>query len=336
MTEVVHVPQLLPAVTPRPRSENPYWTYLSSLESEESRRTMRACLDRVARILGYPDGDTVPWGMLRFQHTTTLRAELVNQATVDDDGTATPWSPSTVNKHLVALRKVLESAWMLGQMTAEDFHRAKAVKSVKGGRRAKAGRNVAEDEVAAMLATCAGSGRLIDVRDAAIIAVLQSTGARREEVAGARRADYDPGGRSLRITGKGNATREVYIHAVAARYLGRWLVATEDIRGPIFVPVLKGGRPAHRPMSKEAVYQVIQKRRKAAGLPPLSTHDFRRMFAGNLLDDGVDLARVQQLMGHVSPITTADYDRRPGRQRQAAVEGLASRLPAPEDIGATP
>lgn len=331
MTEIV-LSQRLPVVAPPQRSQNPYWVYLKSLESPESERTMKFCLDHIGRVLGYPDGESVPWGMLRFQETAAIRARLVNQVIVDDDGTSAPWSPSTINKHLVALRKVLEAAWMLGQMTAEEFHRAKAIKSIKGGRRAKAGRNIGEEEVAAMLATCLEPETLINLRDAAIIATLQSTGIRREELANARRADYDPGERTLRVTGKGNASRDVYVHQVAARYLGRWLSATEDIKGPIFVPINRWGQPAGRIMTPDAVAKVIHKRRLEAGLPRLSPHDFRRTFAGALLDDGVDLARVQQLMGHVSPTTTADYDRRPGRQRKAAVEGLASRLPRPEDL----
>ncbi|MEV8638348.1 tyrosine-type recombinase/integrase [Streptosporangium sp. NPDC051023] len=331
MSEIVPAEQL-PVLPPPPRSENPYWTYLSSLDSEESQRTMRFCLERLARILGYPNGESVPWGMLRFQHTAALRAELAKQVSIDRDGTAAPWSPSTINKHLVALRKVLEAAWMLGQMTAEEFHRAKAVKSAKGGRRAKAGRNIAEEEVVAMLTVCLTAGDLIGLRDAAVIALLQSTGVRREELSNARRSDYDPGERSLRITGKGNTSREVYIHEVAARYLGRWLAITEDIRGPLFAPVNRWGQAVHRPMTPDAVAKMINRRRLQAGLPRLSPHDFRRTFAGALLDDGVDLARVQQLMGHLSPTTTADYDRRPGRQRKAAVEGLAKRLPRPEDL----
>lgn len=331
MTEIVQA-RLLPDVAPRPPSQNPYLVYLASLGSELSRKTMGACLDRIAHLLGYPDGQSVPWGLLRFTHTAAIRAQLTAQVVEDDDGTATPWSPSYINMHLTALRKVLENAWLLDQMTAEEFHRAKSIKSVRGGARAKAGRNVAEQEIAAMLRVCLAEGTLIGLRDAAMVAVLQSTGLRREELASARRANYDPGDRVLRIIGKGNTTREVHVHEVAAVYLGRWLAATENIRGPLFTPINRWGQPAGRTMSTRAVGMVIDNRRQEAGLPRLSPHDFRRTFAGALLDNGVDLARVQQLMGHTSPVTTAGYDRRPGRQRKAAVDTLAAALPLPDDL----
>jgi site-specific recombinase XerD len=51
---------------------------------------------------------------------------------------------------------------------------------------------------------------------------------------------------------------------------------------------------------------MLEKRRVQAGL---RRHDFRRTFAGNLLDSGNDLVTVQKLMGHASPTTTAAHDR---------------------------
>ncbi|MCT9932263.1 site-specific integrase [Planotetraspora sp. A-T 1434] len=334
MSEIIPAAaSFLPDVAPRPPAQNPYLVYLKSLGGQQSRRTMGACLDGTARILGYPTGEAVPWGLLRYQHTTALRSELMNQVRIDADGEAAPWSPSTVNKHLSALRQVLYHAWMLGQMTAEDYQRAKAVKNVKGGTRAKAGRNIAEYEVAAMLKACLAAGGLIGIRDAAVIAVLQSTGMRRDELAKATRANYDPGDRSLAITGKGGKSREVYLHEVAAVYLGRWLAATEHIRGPLIAPVNRWGDARARHLSSDAIAAALERRRREAELPRLSPHDLRRTFAGDLLDNGVDLARVQQLMGHASPVTTSGYDRRPGRQRRAAIDTLT--LPRPEDLATT-
>jgi site-specific recombinase XerD len=55
---------------------------------------------------------------------------------------------------------------------------------------------------------------------------------------------------------------------------------------------------------------------------PLTWHDFRRSFAGNLLDNGHDLVTVQKLMGHVSPTTTSNYDRRGEEAKRRASRSL--------------
>jgi site-specific recombinase XerD len=319
-----------------PTSQSPYLVYLATLDSDESRRAMAGCLDRIVVIL-HPataeigqQGIYFPWGNLRYQHTAAIRAALQRQESQGRDGSpARPWSASYVNKHLSALRGVMEQAWMLGQMSAEDFHRAKAVKNVKG-HRVPVGRSIASPEIRSLLAACLGEGTLTGTRDAAIVAVFHSTGLRREELAMASRPDYDPGARTLLITGKGNKQRDVYVHEDAAVYLGMWLSATGPVRVPLFCPVSRWGQLQLRHMSPRAVGHIIDRRRRAAQLPHIAPHDFRRTFAGTLLDEGVDLVRVQQLMGHSSPVTTSLYDRRPGRARKAAVDKL--HLPSPGEL----
>ncbi|MDP9375207.1 MAG: site-specific integrase [Chloroflexota bacterium] len=75
-------------------------------------------------------------------------------------------------------------------------------------------------------------------------------------------------------------------------------------------------------MTSHAIYNVLAERQAEAGVAKLSPHDFRRTFIGDLLDRDIDLARVQQLAGHASPLTTARYDRRPEAGKRRAVEVL--------------
>ncbi len=63
-------------------------------------------------------------------------------------------------------------------------------------------------------------------------------------------------------------------------------------------------------MTDQAVLDILRQRGKEAQIASFSPHDFRRTFTSNMIDAGVDIVTVQNLMGHASPVTTARYDRR--------------------------
>ncbi|NRQ36143.1 tyrosine-type recombinase/integrase [Nonomuraea sp. NN258] len=299
---------------------DPYHVYLDSLTSPESRRTMRGCLDRLARLLTGDEtatGAGQPWHLLRYEHTVRIRTLLTDQG----------WSANYVNKHLVALRRVLKEAWRLGQTSAEDFARASDLAPVRQ-HRLPTGQHVPPEVVGAALSACDDSPA--GVRDAALIAVLYSTGCRRAEIGGLSLSDYDPAGRSLRVRGKRDKERLVYLTREAIGLLERWLAVRGGGPGALFSPIGKyghlrtrDGRPAG--MTGQAIADVLARRFGAAGASRRTAHDFRRTFIGELLDAGVDLATAQALVGHASPATTARYDRRPDKTRRDAVDRL--RLP---------
>ncbi|GAA3097811.1 tyrosine-type recombinase/integrase [Streptosporangium carneum] len=310
-------PSLTAAVEP---ARDPYRVYLDSLSSPESRRAMRGCLDRLAALVS---GDEVssgagqPWHLLRYEHTVRIRALMTERG----------WSPAYVNKHLVALRRVLREAWRLGQMTAEEYRRAADLPTVEHTR-LPTGQHVPPEVVGAALAACDRDDSPAGARDAALLAVLYSTGCRRAEIAGMTLGDYDPASRSLRVRGKRDKERMVYLTAEAVGRLERWLAVRGRPAGALFCPISRYGSlrvagtgPAA--MTGQAVADVLARRLAQAGAAPRTPHDFRRTFIGELLDAGVDLATAQALLGHSSPATTARYDRRPERRRREAVDRIA-------------
>lgn len=301
--------------------ENPAAVYLAHLRPG-GRRTMRQALDVIAALLtnGQADALSCPWAALRFQHTAAVRAAL-----------AEAYSPATANKMLSALRGTLKTAWRLRQMTAEDYRRAADIETIKG-RTLPAGRELEPPELASLLRACGADPTPAGRRDAAVVSLLYSAGLRREEAATLDLADYDPATGKLRVRGKGTKERTVYVLGGAVAALDAWLARRGESPGALFWPITKTGKLLPRRLSSQAVYDVLRRRGKQAGLAAFSPHDLRRTFVSDLLDAGADIATVAHLAGHANVQTTARYDRRP----EAAKRQAAALLQVPYPAAAPP
>jgi integrase len=299
----------LTTTTARPLDQNPAAVYLAGL-SAGSRRTMGDALNLMARLVsnGQHDALTLPWGELRFQHTAAIRAKLA-------DG----YSFSTVNKMLSALRGVLKAAWELGQMTAEDYQRARNVKAMTG-ERLPAGRAITAGELGALMDVCANDPTPAGARDAAIVAILYACGLRRAELVTLDRADFDAGAATLAVRGKRNKERSVPVTNGALDALADWLTVRGEEPGPLFHS-LKGLNKYGR-LTTQAIFDMLTSRAAAAGVNHLSPHDFRRTFVSDLIDAGADVGTVQKLTGHANVATTLRYDRRPEAAKRKAVDLL--------------
>jgi site-specific recombinase XerD len=293
----------------RPLGQNAAIIYLASL-SEGSRRTMYQSLATIARLLtdGELDVFSLDWGAIRYQHTAAIRAQLADM-----------YKPATANKMLSALRQVLRHAWKLGQMSAEEYHRARDIQNVKG-EVLPAGRDLGVGEIAALIAVCEDDPTLAGARDAAIIALMYGTGIRRASVVKLDLADYDRETGTLRVrNAKRNKEYLAYMAQDGAkRALADWLAVRGDEPGPLFWPINKVGNMAHRRLSTQAIYNVLLKRAREAGVDHFSPHDLRRTLAGDLLDAGADIVTVQKILGHANVDTTARYDRRPEETKRKA------------------
>ena len=66
----------------------------------------------------------------------------------------------------------------------------------------------------------------------------------------------------------------------------------------------------------------LKRRSEEAGIASCSPYDLRRTFVSDLLEAGADIAIVQRLAGHASPLTTARYDRRGNEAMRRATARL--------------
>jgi len=314
-------PVLLPA--PRPAAHDPARVYLASLRPS-GRRSMATRLRTVAALLGAPAPEFMRWEALRFAHVAALVAHAAAPAKpVDGSEPGLGLSPASVNATLAALRGVATAAWNLGLLGVEDLARIKAVKPVRG-ESVPAGRSVATGELRALVDACAADAGLAGPRDAALIALLYVGGLRRAELAALQLGDYDPETAALTVrAGKGHKGRTVPVEAGAAAALAAWLALRGPRPGALFRRVNKHNQLWGDGLSAQAVYAILRKRAAEAGLSkPVSPHDLRRTFVGDLLDAGADIATVQRLAGHANVTTTSRYDRRGERAKRQAVDKL--------------
>lgn len=297
-------------------STHPAVVYLAGLQSDNSRVTMRRQLGAVARLLGSADWLACPWPALRVQHVTTLRAELARR-----------YSPATANLMLAAVRGVLKAARQLGQISADDYTNAISIKRVAGNAPGAAtGRALAQTELNKLMQACAADPSQAGARDAAIIALAYALGLRRAEVVGLDVGDVQVEQRGYRVNirGKGNKLRVAYLVGSFAAALADWLAVRGTQAGPLFVRLKageRGGDPSGR-LTTQAVYNLMLARAAQAGIEAFSPHDMRRTCISNHIDAGTDLVTVAAIVGHSSVQTTARYDRRGERAKQAAADNL--------------
>jgi site-specific recombinase XerD len=126
---------------------------------------------------------------------------------------------------------VLEQTWLLGQMSAEDYHRAARLAPVIG-ETLPAGRELVTEEIASLIQSCIEDHSPIGIRDATIISILFGAGLRREEITKLNLDDYHPEDAKLVIRGKRSKQRIAYLGdgALAALRHGWNFVARTRVR----------------------------------------------------------------------------------------------------------
>ena len=146
------------------------------------------------------------------------------------------------------------------------------------------------------------------LRDAAILEVLYSTGARVSEAAGLTEADVDILSGIVKLRGKGKKERLAPLGGPAGRALSAVIKKAAQLWPeknrvkPVFLNV-KG-----KVLTTRSMERIMKRYLVAAGLNAnLSPHALRHSFATHLLDAGADLRSVQELLGHASLSTTQIY-----------------------------
>jgi len=142
------------------------------------------------------------------------------------------------------------------------------------------------------------------LRQKALLELLYSTGCRLEEVENMIKADIDWQRLQMNVIGKGNKERTVYINATAQVHLRKYIMSRTDECDSLFATE----RQPIRKMGRRAIQREINKIMEQSGLNKnVFPHLIRHTFSTHMINAGMSLNVLQEILGHDSPETTLIY-----------------------------
>ena len=142
-------------------------------------------------------------------------------------------------------------------------------------------------------------------RDYCILSLFLNCGLRISELVGLDLTDVRED--HLRVLGKGGKERIVYLNDACQGAIADWLAVRSQGAGADKHALFITRR--HTRMTKDAVHYMIKKRLLAAGLDAsqYSSHKLRHTAATLMLQNGVDVRTLQEVLGHEHLNTTQIY-----------------------------
>ena len=153
-------------------------------------------------------------------------------------------------------------------------------------------------------------------RDYCIICIFLNCGLRISEIVGLNVSDIH--GDNLRILGKGNKQRVVYLNEATSAAINDWLEVRKTLV-PEYEPALFVSNRRTR-MARDTVHIMVKNSLSRAGLDATqySSHKLRHTAATLMLQNGVDVRTLQEVLGHEHLNTTQIYTHVDNSQLRAA------------------
>ncbi len=210
---------------------------------------------------------------------------------------------STINRHLMALRKFFALARQMGLIVVDP---TTGVALVKKDRQAIS-RPISEEEIKKLLTAAQNKSRVGLVRrDRAIIQLLFFTGLRVSEIVDLQKDDlvFDNPGVRLKVNGQNKTkTRHLPLPGQVCKSLNDYLLVRPQTSTFNHLFLSQDGRS----ISNRTVQRIISNCAKMAGLKGVSAQSLRRTFALHLFSETNDLKLVSKRLGHQNIAITEQY-----------------------------
>ncbi len=151
--------------------------------------------------------------------------------------------------------------------------------------------------------------KAIHTRNIALLELLYGSGLRISEALALNKADFSEEKKFIIVLGKGNKKRIVPLTDTSIEVIKAWLLEyktlSDTLSADAYLPLFIGTRGSR--LNRREALRIIEKMEKAVGTPHLTAHSFRHAYATHLLEAGLDLRIVQELLGHARIATTQVY-----------------------------
>lgn len=209
------------------------------------------------------------------------------------------YTPASVRRKIAALRSYFALQKREGRRSdnpAADVPPPKAAKRLP--------HVMSEPEVTKLLRTrIAGKTDFQRLRDTAIMEVLYASGIRRAELVGLNISDVDLERRLMRVIGKGNKQRTVFINQASADAIRTYLGVRPRTPDEALFLSRRKTRLSHR-----QAWVIFRQFADVSGITQhVTPHVMRHSFATHLLENGADIMTIKELLGHESLSTTQIY-----------------------------
>ena len=211
------------------------------------------------------------------------------------------FNPTSINRHLSCLRSFYNYLLLNNVVTSNPF---KLVKSQK--KELKLPNYMKYSEFEDMINSIPDD--ILGIRNRCIFEVLLCSGARVSELISIKVDDIDFNNCSIKVLGKGNKERLIFLNEHAIDSLKDYLDNSRDelldkrVSDKLFINHIGGD------LTTRGVRDIIDNIIKKAALNiKVTPHMFRHTFATMLLNEGCSLKSVQELLGHANLSTTSIY-----------------------------
>ena len=226
-------------------------------------------------------------------------------------GSAVGLSPAAKARKVATIRSFYKyltaKAKLLAENPMQDLDSPRLRKSLP--------RYLNMEESISLLNSVSGQNQM---RDFCILTLFLNCGLRISELVGLNLSDVR--GDQLRVLGKGNKERVLYLNDACRQAIQDWLDERESIaaadKNALFIT------RKHTRITTAAVHKLVKKHLAQAGLDSsqYSSHKLRHTAATLMLQNGVDVRTLQEVLGHDHPTTTQIYTHVTNEDLRAAAQ----------------